>query len=53
MLKDAVVKQGDVIGTSGTSNISKELNSHLKFELIKNGQIVNPEEYYDKTPSNE
>lgn len=51
--KDAVVKQGDVIGTSGTSNISKELNSHLKFELIKNGQIVNPEEYYDKTPSNE
>lgn len=49
--KDDAVKQGQVIGTSGTSNISKELNSHLHFELIKGGQIVNPEEYYDKLPS--
>lgn len=49
--KDDIVKQGDVIGTSGTSNISKELNNHLSFELIKSGQIVNPEEYYDKIPS--
>ena len=49
--KDDTVKQGDVIGTSGTSNISKDLNSHLSFELIKSGQIVNPEEYYDKIPS--
>lgn len=49
--KGDVVKQGDIIGTSGTSNISKELNSHLKFELIKAGQIVNPEKYYDKIPS--
>lgn len=45
------VKQGTVIGTCGTSNISKELNNHLNFELIKGGQIVNPEEYYDKVPS--
>lgn len=49
--KDDSVKQGDVIGTSGTSNISKDLGSHLDFELIKSGQIVNPEEYYDKVPS--
>lgn len=49
--KDDTVKQGDVIGTSGTSNISKELNNHLSFELIKSGKIVNPEEYYDKIPS--
>lgn len=49
--KGDTIKQGDVIGTSGTSNISKELNSHLNFELIKDGQIVNPEEYYDKLPS--
>lgn len=49
--KDDTVKQGDVIGTSGTSNISKDLNNHMSFELIKSGQIVNPEEYYDKIPS--
>lgn len=51
--KDSTVKQGDVIGTSGTSNIAKDLGSHLSFELIKSGQIVNPEEYYDKIPSEE
>ena len=30
--KDAVIKQGDVIGKSGTSNISTELGNHLYFE---------------------
>lgn len=42
------IKQGTIIGKSGTSNISKELNNHLHFELIIKGQIVNPENYYDK-----
>lgn len=46
--KNDTVKQGQVIGKSGTCNISKELNSHLTFELIIKGQIVNPENYYDK-----
>lgn len=46
-----VVKQGDVIGKSGTSNISKSLNDHLHFELIYKGQTVNPEEYFDKRTS--
>lgn len=42
------VNQGDVIGRSGMSNISSELNNHLHFELIVRGLNVNPENYYDK-----
>lgn len=42
------INQGQVIGTSGNSNISVELNSHLSFELIHNGINVNPEKYYNK-----
>lgn len=48
------VKEGDkinagfVIATSGSSNISAELNNHLYFELIIDGVCVNPENYYDK-----
>ena len=49
--KDEVIKQGDIIGKSGTSNISKDLNNHLYFELIFKGQNVNPEEYFDKKVS--
>lgn len=45
--KDTVT-QGQVIGKSGNSNISKELNNHLYFELIVSGQTVNPEDYFDK-----
>ena len=43
-----IVKQGDVIGKSGESNISKELGTHLYFELIIDGINVNPEKIYDK-----
>ncbi len=46
--KDAAVKQGDVIGKSGTANISTELGNHLYFELIIKGTTVNPEQYFDK-----
>lgn len=46
--ENEVVKQGDVIATSGYSNINKDLKSHLLFELLLNGNIVNPEEYYNK-----
>lgn len=42
------VKQGSIIGKSGTSNIQKDMGSHLHFELTINSQIVDPEEYYDK-----
>lgn len=43
------VSKGQVIAKSSTSNISTELNNHLYFELIINGQCVNPENYYEKS----
>lgn len=42
------IKQGDIIGKSGTCNIESDLNNHLHFELIIKGLVVNPENYYDK-----
>ena len=41
------VVQGQVIAKSATSNISKNLDNHLYFELSKDGENVNPEEYYN------
>lgn len=54
-LKDVKVKEGDlvnkqdVIGSSGKNNLSSDIGEHLHFELIVNGQNVDPEEYYGKT----
>lgn len=45
------IKQGTVLGKSGTNNIAKDLGSHLDLELIIKGQTVNPESYYDKSVS--
>ena len=42
------VSQGQVIGKSGSANISTDLGNHLYFELVVKGSIVNPENYYDK-----
>lgn len=42
------IKQGTLIGKSGTSNIQKNMGSHLHFELTINSKNVDPEEYYDK-----
>lgn len=56
-LKDVTLKendkisQGDVIGKSSTSNLDKDLGSHLYFELIVNGKTVDPENYFDKSLS--
>src|SRR5690606_9904541 len=36
--KDDEIKQKTVIGKSGTSNINKDLNNHLHFELIYKGE---------------
>lgn len=46
--KDSVVSQGMIIGKSGEANVSPELGSHLHFELYYQGEVVNPENYYDK-----
>lgn len=42
------VKQGDIVGKSGNSKINKDLGNHLHFELYVKGQVVNPEECYNK-----
>ena len=49
--ENQVVNQGDVIGKSGVCNIESDLNKHLHFELIVNGMVVNPEDYYNKKMS--
>lgn len=50
--ENQVVHQGEVIASSGISNLNKDLNKHLLFELLHNGQIVDPEEYYNKDIKN-
>lgn len=42
------VSQGQTIAKSSTSDVRSDLNNHLYFELIVDGNSVNPENYYDK-----
>lgn len=42
------VKQGDVLGKSGESNLDTSLGNHLTFKIKVNGSYVNPEDYYNK-----
>ena len=44
-----VVTQGTIIGTSGISNLQKDLGSHLYFEIIKENTPLNPENCYGKS----
>ncbi len=46
--KGDTVKQGDVIGKSGTNELDSEVGNHLHFELYIGGQVVNPANYVDK-----
>lgn len=46
--KGDMVKQGQVIGKSGTNELDKELGNHLHFELYLDGQVVNPTLYLNK-----
>lgn len=46
---DDHVSQGQIIAKSGTSNVNKELGNHLHFELYYKGEIVNPEDFYNKS----
>lgn len=44
-----IVTQGTIIGTSGISNLQKDLGSHLYFEIIKENTPLNPEICYGKS----
>lgn len=46
--ENETVSQKQVIGQSGTSKINNNEGNNLHFELFHNGQIVNPELYYNK-----
>ncbi|GAA3412853.1 peptidoglycan DD-metalloendopeptidase family protein [Paenibacillus hodogayensis] len=41
--KDVQVKKGEVIATSGRSELEKQLGTHVHFEVRQNGEPVNPE----------
>ncbi len=47
--KDDVVKQGQIIGKTGENKLDSEMKNHLHFELYNKGQVVNPEDYFEKT----
>ena len=53
-LSEANVKEGDsvksgmIIGKSGTSKINSDLGNHLHFELYSGGEVLNPEDCYNK-----
>lgn len=40
---------GEVIGTSGTCNINKDIGNHLHLEVSFDGKIINPEKIYEKS----
>ncbi|MFD2044446.1 peptidoglycan DD-metalloendopeptidase family protein [Ornithinibacillus salinisoli] len=45
---DDEVKQGDVIGTAGENLFGKDNGTHVHFELRKDGQDVNPEDFFNQ-----
>ncbi len=53
-LSDVMVKEGDIVSVgqiiakSGISNIEPELKNHLYFEIIIDGNNVNPEDYFNE-----
>lgn len=49
--KGDTVTQGNIIGKSGTCNVTASLKDHLHFEISYNGKLLDPETIYDKTIS--
>lgn len=47
--KNDTVTQGQIIGSSGTCNISKNLDNHLHLEISNKGKMINPESVFDKS----
>lgn len=47
--KGDTVTQGQVIAKSGTCSLNSDVKQGLHFEMYKNGSVINPEKYYDKS----
>lgn len=47
--KGDTVTQGQIIGKSGTCTLNGDVKNGLHFEMYKNGSVINPEKYYDKS----
>ena len=41
------VKQGDIIALSGANKLENEKENCLHFEVYQNGNLINPEEFYN------
>ena len=46
--KGDIISQGQVLGKSGSNELDKEMGNHLHFEVYKNGQSINPQNYLNK-----
>lgn len=43
------VTQGQIIAKSGTCTLNSDVDNGLHFEMYKNGSVINPEKYYNKS----
>ncbi|MBR2587635.1 MAG: M23 family metallopeptidase [Bacilli bacterium] len=46
--ENEIISQGTIIGKSGASNIEKDTQNILLFEMTKDQKYINPENTYDK-----
>ena len=47
--KGDTVSQGQIIGKSGNCTLNNDIANGLHFEIYKNGSVINPEKYFDKS----
>lgn len=47
--KGDTITQGQIIGKSGTCPLYSDIKQGLHFEMYKNGTVINPEKYYEKS----
>ncbi len=47
--KGDTITQGQIIGKSGSCTLNNEVKNGLHFEMYKNGSVINPEKFYDKS----
>lgn len=47
--KGDTITQGQIIGKSGTCSLYSDVQNGLHFEMYKNGTVINPEKFYDKS----